>query len=132
MLRKYIFPISRPGQPPCVEHGLAPIGRPPVLPRAGLNPRYGIAAQTDSIGHQNNTLTTTTSHLASLWQFPLRGKYQGLVTPPNFICHEYSQRGLARFKISLTLDNSWAENCKDIAENVAHSPRIFGSPYFDK
>ena len=24
-----------------------------------------------------------------IWQLPLRGKYQGLVTPPDFICHEY-------------------------------------------
>ena len=84
--------IARPGQTPCVEHGLAPIGRPPVLPRAGLNPRYGIAAQTDSTGHQNNTLATTTSHHSfPIWQLPLRGKYQGLVTPPDFICHEYGQ-----------------------------------------
>ena len=45
-------------------YGLAPIGRPPVLLRADLN---GIAAQTNLVGHQNNTLAMTMSHLASLY-----------------------------------------------------------------
>ena len=82
--------IARPGQNPCVEHGLAPIGRPSGLPHAGLNPRYGIAAQTDLVGHQNNTLAMTTSHLAFLYgNYPFRGKYQGLVTPQRLYLSKY-------------------------------------------
>ena len=66
---------------PCVEHGLTPIGRPPVLPRAGLNPRYGIAAQPDSVGHQNNTLATTTGHPTSLYGNYPSGKIPGIGNP---------------------------------------------------
>ena len=57
------------------------IGRLPVLPRAGLNPRYGFAAQPDSVGHQNNTLATNTGHPTSLYGNYPSGKYQGSVNP---------------------------------------------------
>ena len=75
-----------------MEHGLAPIGRPPVLPRAGRNPRHGIAAHTDSVGHKNNTLATTTGHLASLYgNSPFR-KIPRIGTSTRFFCHEYGQK----------------------------------------
>ena len=67
-----------------------------------------------------------------IWQLPLRRKYQGLVTPPDFICHKYGtinllgfHRWQRRVEVQMVLERPHLHQMFESKESECNQEQIF-------